>query len=607
MTSFLSIDLYSPALVFCFGILTYLGLIGTGLAIVRLFKIAIPSPWRWVAGVLLGILTESLLVQIAGMTGIACHGILLSIWLLVFIVGILFLGSEGVARKKFNFSFPPRWTFIVAIPVLLAILANLVAAIAPSTKIDELYYHMLLPSRIVTDQALVFYRSPLECAALPQMIYQFSLTPLHSIGFPDAGNVVSLALNLTLLVFGWKLIRRHGGSETWAWLWLGPLCIGMYPVIWQVTGGAFAMGDLATAAAVLALFLRDELLKKMSASNYYLLFSILILGAVSSKVSLFPLAFCMMLINGLFLFRTVPMKTERLKILGAISIPWIIFYLPILLWTWKESGSPFGPFLAGKWGTPSAYSLEYVSVELRKLRDENIPTVMGALKVSIIDYTPLMWAGVLMIFFGKTILNAQKTLIMMLLILQAIVVTFFLVFDLRYFGGLIQGLALLFAVTATAAMQKNLVENNVKVMMLTLFFLLPWLTIQIYYTTQFAGVVTGFQPKTEFYRGKTSFFEDYNKIDHLIPKDAVILFRGPLRLNIVYAPRAVYLTEADIPSGKPVFLMVADGHTAPGDQIGNFRVGEELYENREAVGEVFRTPGIGPKIRDLKVFSLEKR
>ncbi|MCX6267405.1 MAG: hypothetical protein NTW16_08625 [Bacteroidetes bacterium] len=604
MTSFLSIEAYSPILVFFLGFLTYFGFAGTGLALFRLFNIRFPLPWRWIAALLLGIQAGSLMVQVAGMAGMASHRVLVSVWLFMLIAGIMSLVSDRDLRKNIRFRMPRGLSLIIAIPVLIAILINLLAAVAPSTKIDELYYHMLLPSRIVNDQGLVFYRYPIESAALPQMIYQISLTPLHSLGFPDAGNVVSLGLNLTFMVFGWQLIKRQSGSATWAWLWIAPLCIGMYPVIWQVTGGAFAMGDLATAAAVLAMFLRADLMKKLPAPHYYLLISVFILGSVSSKITLLPLGFLILLISGLLIFRDTFLKKERIKILWFISIPWLIFYLPVILYTWQASGSPFGPFLAGIWGTPSAYAPDEAHRQLQYMKEVNIPTFRGAMKATLMDYSPLLWIGVLLIFSGKTISSGQKRMILLLLGLQIVVVLGFLYADMRFFGGLVQGIVLLFAITASVTVRKKLAGSYQKILAITLVLLIPWLTVQIYYSTIFWGVVTGIQPKTEFYRTKTSFYEDYRRLHQIMPKDAVFLLNGPLRFNAVYAPRPVYFSEADIPAGKQVFLMIIEGNLNPGDSFGSYTIGNLCYENRQAIAEVFRTPGIPPKVRPLKVFSL---
>ena len=56
----------------------------------------------------------------------------------------------------------------------VAVALNALVALAPSTKIDELYYHMLVPSRILSDSALHFYREPWQAAILPHMIFQIS-------------------------------------------------------------------------------------------------------------------------------------------------------------------------------------------------------------------------------------------------------------------------------------------------------------------------------------------------------------------------------------------------------------------------------------------------
>jgi hypothetical protein len=74
-------------------------------------------------------------------------------------------------------------------------------AAAPSTKHDELYDHMLLPSRIVVDGALHFYLQPWLSATLQQMEYQMAATPLYAMGYPDASNVVSWCIGLMLAWF----------------------------------------------------------------------------------------------------------------------------------------------------------------------------------------------------------------------------------------------------------------------------------------------------------------------------------------------------------------------------------------------------------------------
>ena len=135
---------------------------------------------------------------------------------------------------------------------------NLLAAVVPSNKIDELYYHMLLPARVVADHGLAVYRAPIEAAVLPQMAYPFFAAPLHALGYPDAPNVVSWMLSLMLVWLGWALLRQRGIAEPVAYCLVAALLVGAYPVVFHVTGGSHAFGDLSLATAVVALVVADQ-------------------------------------------------------------------------------------------------------------------------------------------------------------------------------------------------------------------------------------------------------------------------------------------------------------------------------------------------------------
>ena len=313
MTSFLAIEYYSPILVLLLGITTFNGLLGLGLVLLRLFRLDIPSPWRQVVGVLLGIQVLSLAVQVVAVTNLALPPVLIGLWLMLIAVGGL--GSFHLSRPLRPI--PSKTTqdggILPLVVGIVALAVNLLVAIAPSTKIDELYYHMLLPSRIVVDGGLYFYRWPWEGAILPQMIFQISTAPLHALGFPDAANVVSWALSLTLLWFGWYLIRERAQTKAWTYVWIISIVIGIYPVVWHVTGGAHAMGDLATAASVVAFTIREDLLKKMGPITFGAISSILVLSSVSSKVSLLPLGAALLF---LMVFFCGEIRLTGVKVVG---------------------------------------------------------------------------------------------------------------------------------------------------------------------------------------------------------------------------------------------------------------------------------------------------
>src|SRR5262249_41112590 len=148
-------------------------------------------PWNQVAAVLLGIQILSLTVQVVGMAEVASPSVLCAIWWTLVAIGASMLLFRG--RTTLLELFPLRYgAALLPITIIVAaILINTLVALAPSTKIDELYYHMLIPSRIVVDGALRFYREPWFSAIGPQTIYQISAAPAHALGYPDATNVVS--------------------------------------------------------------------------------------------------------------------------------------------------------------------------------------------------------------------------------------------------------------------------------------------------------------------------------------------------------------------------------------------------------------------------------
>jgi hypothetical protein len=58
-----------------------------------------------------------------------------------------------------------RWSVAV---IVAAVAINSMIALAPSTKIDELYYHMLIRERIREDGGFHHYRWACEAAFFPQ-------------------------------------------------------------------------------------------------------------------------------------------------------------------------------------------------------------------------------------------------------------------------------------------------------------------------------------------------------------------------------------------------------------------------------------------------------
>ncbi len=584
MTSFLAIDNYSPLIVLFIGIFTFIGLLGAGMKILEFFKLDLPSPWRQVVGVLLGIQIISLAIQLSAMMSLASRPLLIGTWLVIIGFGVIYFFASVLPLNPPTAKIPRFSQFLAPIISFSALLINLLVAIAPSTKIDELYYHMLLPSRIVMESTLNFYREPYNGSIFPHMIFQISTAPLHALGFPDAGNVVSWCLSLTLFWFAWYLATERSETSGWGFLWAVPIVSGLYPIVWHTTSGAHAMGDLATAAAVVALLNHSALIKQIKAVGFASLCSILVLASVSSKISLLPLGITILIVVIMLIWRHLSSRKQIFYIALAICVPWLIFYLPILLWTLWVSGSPFGPVLAGVL-SPSPYDVIALKEQIKINFLEN-RSLKDFVRNAVLGYSPLFLIGLVSLikFSNEDTENDekyQKPIAVLLFGFQSLIIFLFLPLDLRFYGGLIHGLAISFAIACPVKIRQLLTKDKVLIL-LTSIFVLPLFVIQVYYSLQFFPISLALEPKSEFYQRYIPL-KDYSNLDRILPKDAVLLTPDQW-ISSVYFPRPIYLSSFDLPLGKNSFLFVYNYDDKKIKIPNGYRLGKKIYSN-EYVGK----------------------
>ena len=614
MSGFNAISSYNPILVLLLGLATYIGFSGLGLLVLKITGFSLENPWRQVVAVSLGILIFSLVVQIFAMLGLASP-LLLAVQLiaLIGVGGVAFFLIQRPIRAPFRAVRKPLE--IAALVLLLGIaLVNVLAAMAPSSKHDELYYHMLVPSRILSDGAMLFYRKPWESSVMPQMIYQIGTTPLHAVGFPDAANVVSSCLSLTLAWFAYSLIVSATGKVAWSMLWAAALLAGMYTVVWHVTGGGHALGDLCMAASVVALIMRDDLIRKYKYKTFLLIVSILALSAAATKVSLLPLSFAILGLAFVSGLKAVQEKGKTWKAFAAVSGPWVVFYLPILIWTYAQSGSPFGPLLSGFF-PKSIFETGTAASIMASTKQAAGLSPYELIRNTFAGYSPLVWIAFVGVLFLPTISGLNRLIMLALGALQIVVICVFLFVDHRFLGGIHYGFAILFALFSYEPMRKRLAPAVTPALLSLL--VLPLLAIQIYYARQFFGVSLGLQNKMDFYREKVALVEDYLELDEFLPEKA-FFFVPDRRISSIYSPRPVFFDKLDLPgrlSGQDpranlYLLVVGDGRGLDELQVAlpkELAVGSMIYENPAATVEAYRTPGRKPSIDTLRVFAVEER
>jgi len=271
------------------GLLGLIAALGIGCGFTRLF-LPIPQRWRLALSLMSGVALIDWTIMLALFLGGGINT--------VKILGgaAVILGTGLLLAFGKHISFTPglkalhnsdRW-FVSVIVAVCAI--NLFIAVAPSTKIDELHYHMLIPKRVIEDNGLYLYRLPYEAAIFPQTAYQLGLTAEHAAGFPEAGNVLSWGLGVALILLVAGVAADLTGSTTAGWMTGAISAVGLYPAVWHVTSGPHALGDLSTVLACLLALLPDAKEIELKPQTRLILICLAAYTAVSTKISILPVA-----------------------------------------------------------------------------------------------------------------------------------------------------------------------------------------------------------------------------------------------------------------------------------------------------------------------------
>lgn len=459
----------------------------------------------------------------------------------------------------------------------LFLILGLIVSLCPSSKIDELYYHMLLPSRIVQDNSLVFYNYPIQGAILPHMFFQIAMVPVFAIGLPHAANTVGYLFGVALVVCIYKNLLANFPVSLSGVLTLA-LVIGLHPLIWHVTMGGHAYAEFS--GMLLMLLLAD--LNDYNAPNrgYLLLVSLLAIALVSAKISYAPVA----VISILYVWSkaiNLPYKSFYLL------IPWFIFYLPVLLFTFVHSGSPYGPLLAGKFGW-SSYDLGSLQTAMAHFIFSGIIPDMPLREVAstVANYSVIL----LFSFFGIALCwrrNAHSRPVFFILFVQLILTHLFLPHDLRFVGGLLYACAIL----VFSSVVSELLQYRIWLSRILIAIIGGYSIICGYYATQFLIpwiTDTGWK---NFFMEKVAYCADLSALDAILPGNAVLLtyitnapfsyfpreimeFRSPKDLLQVRGNSSLYLLSDQPLSGV----------------LCGLKIENEVYRNERAVVSTYRDP-----------------
>ncbi|MGA3327694.1 MAG: hypothetical protein ABSF45_24815 [Terriglobia bacterium] len=574
---------------FAGGLLGLVAAAGVGCGFTRMLG-PIPSRWRLAAWLVSGVAIIDWAVMMVlfwggGVTGVRIVG-----------AGALVLGSSILLVSRDRISLAPalktlrnsdRW-FVAVIVVACAI--NLFIAIAPSTKIDELHYHMLIPKRIMEDDGLHLYRLPYEAAIFPQTAFQLGLTAEHAAGFPEAGNMVSWGLGIALILLVTGVTADLTASASAGWITGAIASVGLYPAVWHVTSGPHALGDISTVTACLLALLPDTQTVELKSKTRLILICLAAYAAVSTKISNLPVAATITLIG----VHRASAELGWRKAAGIALAVWSVFYGPIILWTTWQCGSP--------WGLATA-----TLFHSRYFGPEAIDLISGAKDSSPRGWmqlfqwlAPSVSVGVVAAF-GIVAFGAFKRERMSLIVCglvggQALLIVWLLPQMFRFLGGL-QYIVII--VGAWIFWPSRFGARLMARWWLVLLGLcLPWVAVQAYYARPFIKVDGGLVSRDSFREEYVAFSKDFRELDRLLPRNAV-LYAVNTRLPSYYAPRPVIFTLEDLRGRGPLYRFTVGEDASP--PMRSLSCSETIYQNPEALSVVYREPGRAAVHEPLKV------
>jgi hypothetical protein len=453
-------------------------------------------------------------------------------------------------------------------------------AVAPSSKIDELFYHMLIGRRVIEDHGLRVYMLPFEAAIVPQTGYQIAESVFYAAGAPDAGNFLAVACAAALAVLLAGVIGDETGQADLGALAAGTALVGLYPAVWYVTAGPHAFGDLAMFAAIATLWFPGRL---RESPGRFVACILCAACAASTKLSLVPVSLA---VTAIALTRA----RNGVRLVGVAAIIWMLLLGPLVIWTYVHTGSPFGLAFADRFGhtvyPPEflgaiAYSRLFGQVGLWPALRQTARLLTGTtIVLSIIG------------LIGCAVWRRRFGLLGALVVFQVCLIALALPHEVRFLGGLTFGLVAVGAITIALTRDVPLPRPWVAGAALLLFG--PWFVAELMYARPFASVALGASSRQAFVARYVPLSDDWHALDAILPRDAVLY--APLRVPAADAPRPVIFTLWDWDRSHPLYAVSA-GTSAPDSgavlRDAGLRLACDMpvYHNPDAVVASYRTPG----------------
>jgi len=541
------------------------------------FLITSNSPLIGGVGFSFSLILICLIFFVLSVFGLLSRTILISSLFVLMPIGIFcILQFNSSVRKVFE-GIKIRTSLLSLILSGCLLVLSFSVALLPTTKMDEISYHMLIPLRVINDGAILPYPFPWEASILPQLVYQLIFTPFFLLGFAEVANVFSL------LVFIYAAFLMHRLCEV--------IFNIKIPIIFTTLvffSGLFVVVDIITisssAIAILGsvisfgtlIYVANQTCPLTRSLSFSLGVGLLILAF--SKITMLPIICLSWFLYCYWIFKTSKEVSKLQNIILSGVIP-LLAYCLVLILTYYIYGSPFGSMFGEFFGSNFVIYDPFVESAGAVLKISEI-AFLGVTKFNL-----SIW--ILTFVLSLFLLRTKYRFLLALFAAQFLVIYFFLPERPRHFQG-IQLVLSSFTLTI-------IISKIPKILKLFKFLATSgtalYTSLIFYYTLPLISMGY-FSPKDDFLTKYIPYYKNFAELNSILHDDVRMVVRGS-RINLYHLPRPL-LGPFEEQNNCIVHFVV--GKEKPQDDF------ELLYSDNKAVQYTYRTPNKAPSRDQLRLY-----
>lgn len=597
---------YHPLLALIGGVAAFFCFTGVGRLGFMLMRATGEGPFQRPLEFILGVLTISVVVQGLAMAGLMSVGAARAFAGLLVVPGLFVVTADvRTLRRSLTLNRPSALSLGWWIPAAVIAASLLAAAVAPESRADETAYHALVPSRVLADGSLRVYPLPWEATIWPQMLWHYALVPIFATAGSAGSRVLSFCAAILLALTVADAVRSQLQSEGLAALACLAVLAGGYPVAFFTTLGPHAFGYLATFVACYAVATSLTLRGSPSPTKAAFGIGVACAGMIAGKLTMLPLAALVMAIAARDLTPAGTTLWARAKIFGILAAPSVVAFAPIVIWGWIAARSPVGAMTAELFHSP-AFGAEALRV-YHGTREMFADVFLWRIELSY--WSLLLALGVAASLLVSTP-GATRRRYILLFSCQVAAILLLLPKEIRHLGGLQYALFVGgFCGLASRLRLRGIPDSRIA--FAGALAVLPWAALSLFVSSIYVPLAVGLETPADFLRRYSGLFEDYERLDRILPANAKIAIgrsaTSPVqyawfaRPPVFYAPRPVLAADRDLDGHSPAYLLyLGQGEADPTRNdalIGfdpvlppGFVIGKNVYSNGSALFYPSRTP-----------------